>query len=334
MKLKRNDSCSCGSGKKYKKCCMNSSVASSKNLARDLHNVVAMNPDLTLDDLQIVMDHKVQQKNKQAVYDFCGLSPEIMHSWIHDDCLNALHISINQPEFSAFSSPLLSYVEVIITDMLNNNGKLKATTKKGNLPTKTVKKASSLLSNLAISKYDTDASISEFSGSNEDKFNALHVTRILLQHAGFIKLQKGYFSLTQKGEKLYLKQGLNAFFVPLLQYYIEKFNWGYLDGYPDEAIISMCWAFTFWRLQHHGKLEQLCEEVNTAFPWLQAELPESTYFTKQEQFNNLIKSRLIDRFMALFGFAMVDPRRYKEGKKIPTNLTLLPLFYQVVKFDV
>jgi hypothetical protein len=312
---------------------MNSTTSTSQNLAGELQNVVAMNPDLTLDDLQVVIEHKVQQKNNQAVEQFCGLSPDIMDSWIQDDCLNASHISINKPEVSAFSSPLLSYVEVIITDILNNNGKLKATTK-GNLPTKTVKKASSLLSNFALSKYETNVSISEFAGSNEDKFNALHLTRIILQHAGFIKLQKGYFSLTQKGEKLYLKQGLNAFFVPLLQYYIEKFNWGYLDGYPEEPMISMCWAFTFWRLQHHGKVEQLCEEVNTAFPWLQAELPESPYLSKQDEFKNIIKCRLINRFMVLFGFAIVDPRCYKEGKKTPTNLTLLPLFYQVVKFDI
>ncbi|PKG38942.1 YecA family protein [Psychromonas sp. Urea-02u-13] len=333
MKLKRNDPCACGSGIKYKKCCMNSGAVETQNIAHELQNIVAMNPDLSLEDLQVVLEHKVDQQNNRAIDNYCGLSPEVMHSWIHDDCSNAVSVTFTAPKISAFDSPLLAYVEIILTDILDNMGKLKATPK-GNLPTKTVKKASLILSNLAVAKYETMPSISEFTGSNEDKFAALHATRILLQHSGFIKLQKGYFSLTKKGEGLYQKQGLNGFFVPLLQYYIEKYNWGYLDGYSDHVMISMCWAFSFWRLQEHGSVEQLCEEVNVAFPWLETDLPVNTYCTQKEELKRIIEVRLISRFMILFGFAIVDPRQYQDGEKIPVNLTLLPLFSQVIKFDI
>lgn len=312
---------------------MESGAANSQNIAEELQNIVAMNPDLSTDDLQLVMEHKVQQKNNREVGDFCGLSPAIMHSWIYEDCLKALNVSINAPKISEIGAPLLAYVEVIITDILDNGGKLKATTK-GNLPVKTVKKASSILSDLAVAKYQTHISISEFSGSNEDKFNALHVTRILLQQTGFLKLQKGYFSLTKKAESLYQKQGINAFFVPLLQNYIEKFNWGYLDGFPDEVMISMCCLFCFWRLQQHGNVDKLCEEVNVAFPWLKAELPVNAFFTQQEELQLIIESRLVNRFMTLFGFAIVDPCRYKNSKKLSLNITLLPLFSQVIQFNI
>ena len=305
----------------------------SKNITEELQNIFVMNPDLSMEDLQLVMEHKAQQKNNQAVDDFCGLSPEIMHSWIYEDCLKALNVGINEPDAAEVDAPLLAYIKVIITDILDAGGKLKATTK-GNLPAKTVKKASSILSDLAVAKYETSLSISEFSGSNEDKFNALHVTRILLQQTGFLKLQKGYFSLTKKGESHYQKQGVNAFFVPLLQNYIEKFNWGYLDGFSDKAMISMCCLFYFWRLQQHGNVDQLCEEVNVAFPWLQTELPVNEFFTQQEELQLIIESRLVNRFMTLFGFAIVDPCRYKNSKKVSLNVTLLPLFSQVIQFDI
>ncbi len=332
MKVKVNAPCPCGSGKKYKKCCMNSGAVIQQNITQELQNTIMMHSDLSTDDLQVVLDHKVKQHNERGIDDFCGLSAEIMHSWLNDKCNEALNIRFNAPLCDTSYAPILAYVEVVVTDIIENGGKLKATTK-GNLPTKTVKKAALLLSGLAVAKYEKELSISEFSGSTEDKFNAMHVTRVLLQQSGFIKLQKGVFSLTKKGQTLYQSQGLHAFFVPLLHYYIEEYNWGYLDGYPDETMISMCWAFSFWRLQQHGNVEQLCDEIDTAFPWLKAELPENAYSTQQEQFERIIECRLIERFMTLFGFALIDPCRYQNGKKRPFNLELQPLFTEVVQFE-
>jgi len=332
MKVKVNAPCPCGSGKKYKKCCMNSGAVIQQNIAQELQNTLLMHPDLSADDLQVVLDNKVKRHNEQSIEDFCGLSAEIMHSWINAKCNEALNVRFNAPQCDTFHAPILAYVEVFFTDIIENGGKLKATTK-GNLPTKTVKKAAALLPDLVVAKYEKTLSVSEFSGGTEDKFNAMHVTHILLQQSGFIKLQKGVFSLTKKGKTLYQSQGLHAFFVPLLRYYIDEYNWGYLDGYSDDAMISMCWAFSFWRLQQHGNVEQLGKEINTAFPWLAKELPHCEYSTQEQQLQSIIEVRLINRFMTLFGFTLIDPCRYQNGKKLPLKLELQPLFTQVVQFD-
>jgi hypothetical protein len=50
MKLGRNDPCSCGSGRKYKHCCISNPSKMSADIADDVEKVVAMNPTLTLDD--------------------------------------------------------------------------------------------------------------------------------------------------------------------------------------------------------------------------------------------------------------------------------------------
>ncbi|MCP5077790.1 MAG: SecC motif-containing protein [Psychromonas sp.] len=333
MKIKRNDPCSCGSGKKYKKCCINAAMSSLQSATQRIQTLVEINPGLTKEVLQAAIDEKLNEQNSQGNDDFCGLSSDIIHSWLHDSCLEADKITITAPDTDAVCSPLVAYVDIIISDILENKGKLKATAK-GNLPAKTVKKAAAILNTLAVAKYETEPSISEYTGSNEDRFEALHVSRALLQQSAFIKLEKGHFSLTEKAEALYQQQGANAFFVPLLQFYIEQYNWGYLDSYSEQSTLSKCWAFCFWRLQQHKNFEQMCEEVDRAFPMLQSEIPLNENRTQQDELQSIIEIRLLKRFMRLFGFAIVNPKRVQDNKLQPLDFTLLPLFSQVIGFDI
>lgn len=53
MKLGRNEICPCGSGKKYKRCCMNSVSKQHASMQDDIEQVVAMNPNLSLDELKV-----------------------------------------------------------------------------------------------------------------------------------------------------------------------------------------------------------------------------------------------------------------------------------------
>ncbi|MEI8633529.1 hypothetical protein P4S72_18595 [Vibrio sp. PP-XX7] len=68
---------------------------------------------------------------------------------------------------------MMRYLALILDEAMQNEGAIKATSK-GNLPTKIVKQASELLPEFAVSQFPINISISEFAGSNEDKFNALH----------------------------------------------------------------------------------------------------------------------------------------------------------------
>ncbi len=78
MKLSRNDPCSCGSGKKYKRCCMSSASKLSAEIADDVEQMVAMNPKLTLDDINVVLQHKIHERNNRPLPELCGLSPALM----------------------------------------------------------------------------------------------------------------------------------------------------------------------------------------------------------------------------------------------------------------
>lgn len=54
MKVSRNDPCPCDSGKKYKHCCIHTASEQHLALRDELAAVLAMSPDLTFDELNLV----------------------------------------------------------------------------------------------------------------------------------------------------------------------------------------------------------------------------------------------------------------------------------------
>lgn len=75
MKPGRNELGHCGSGKKYKRCCMNSISKQHASMLDDIEQVAAMNPNLSLEELNIVAEQKMKAANERPHPDFCGLSP-------------------------------------------------------------------------------------------------------------------------------------------------------------------------------------------------------------------------------------------------------------------
>ena len=191
VKIGRNDPCSCGSGKKYKHCCMDSLSKQSAELVDDLAQAVAMNPNLSLDELNLVAQHKVQERNNRPHAELCGLTPNQMQNWLYGPFNQWTGVTMTTPD-DLSRSPVMRYLALILDEAMQQEGSFKATSK-GNLPLKLVKQASALLPEFAISKFDIPVSINSFAGVNEDKFVALHYTRILAEIAGIIYLKSGRF---------------------------------------------------------------------------------------------------------------------------------------------
>ena len=97
MKLSRNDPCSCGSGKKYKRCCMDSIAKQSAQVADDIAQVLAMSPNLSLDELNLVAQRKIEQRNHQPHADFCGLTSTQMQNWLYAPLDELIDVTINTP---------------------------------------------------------------------------------------------------------------------------------------------------------------------------------------------------------------------------------------------
>lgn len=331
MKTGRNDPCPCGSGKKYKQCCINAVSKQHAEVFDDIAQIVAMNPNLSLDELNLVAQRKMAERNSMPDADFCGLSPTQMENWLYAPLSELALVKITTPA-DLSTSPVMRYLALMLDEAIQQGGSFKATTK-GNLPAKLVKQASELLPEFAVSRFEIDSSVSEFSGSNEDKFNALHYSRLLAELAGILYKKTGSFYLKKAVIKQYQQQGIRAFFLPMLEAAIKHYNWAYLDGWSEQVNLQPFWLFMLWRLQSHASVEKLIEEVCVAFPALLQQLPDEQYFSPEEQLGKMIESRFVVRFLQFWGFVTLDPRLYVDGVTVQRKASIEPLLRQSFLFS-
>jgi hypothetical protein len=331
MKVGRNDQCSCGSGKKYKRCCMDATAKQHTEVLDDISQTMAMNPNLSMDDLNLVIQRQTAERNNRPNEDFCGLTPTQMANWLYAPFSELKDVNITTPEDLA-TSPVMRYLSLMLEDAMQQAGSIKATAK-GNLPTKLVKQASEILPAFAVAKYQTLPSISEFTGSNEDKFNALHYTRVLAELAGILYLKGGRFYVKKAAQKQYQQHGISAFFLPMLEAATSQYNWGYMDAWSSDIDVRTFWLFMLWRLQTHGSMDALNDEVCRAFPDLLKSLPRDDYASSQEQLATIIETRFINRFLQFWGFVTLDPRMYVDGVKVQRELQIQPLLKQSFVFS-
>lgn len=332
MKLGRNDPCHCGSGKKFKRCCMNSASKQHAQVFDDVEAMLAMNPNLSIDELNAALQHKVQDRNNQPNPDFCGVTPTQLTNWLYAPFDELQWLTISTPD-ELLASPVMRYLALILEEAMAQEGSFKATSK-GNLPVKLVKQASELLPEFAVAQFGSKISISEFAGSNEDKFNALHYTRVLAEISGIIYRRSGRYHVKKSAQKQYQALGIQAFFKPMLEAAISKYNWGYLDGFEYDIDLRLFWLFMLWRIQSHNSADQLVEEMKTAFPDLLQSIPTDDYLSPESILSMLIESRFITRFLQFWGFVTIDPRRYINAEPVATVVQVQPLLKQTFQFTI
>ena len=332
MKVGRNDPCPCGSGKKYKRCCMDSIAKQRAEVFDDIAQTVAMSPNLSSDELNTLANHKIAGLNDRPVKDFCDLTPTQMYNWLYAPFDELTGVTIKVPK-DLSSSPVMRYVALIIDEAISQGGSMKATTK-GNLPVKVVKKASALLPEFAISKFETEPSISEFTGSNEDKFNALHYARLLAELSGIIELKNNHFYINSDIQKQYHERGISTFFLLLLEVAVKQYNWSYLDGWPEDLNLQPFWLFMLWRLQIHGSMDKLIKEVCIAFPDLLQQIPSRKYSSSRDQMGSVIEVRFVQRFLQFWGFVTLDPKEYVDNVKMSRQVEIQSLLKNNITFSV
>lgn len=289
-----------------------------------------MVPELTFDELKAQLDNKIHHHNRTPVADFCGLSPELLANWLHATFDELLLVSVDTPQ-DLSTSPVMRYLTLILDEAMSNGGSFKATSK-GNLPTKLVKQASDLLPEFAVAELDVPPSINEYVGSNEDKFNALHYTRVLAELAGIIYRRAGRFHVKKQVQKQYQTHGVQAFFKPMLEAGITKYNWGYFDLFEYDIDLRPLWLFMLWRLQHHASVTRLVDELIAAFPELLRAQPVDEYFSPKKKLSLLIETRFIERFLQFWGFVVFDPRGRFDELAAPREVQVQQLFTDAFRF--
>jgi hypothetical protein len=327
-----NDLCPCGSNKPYRDCCLQASNDRHGGVLEEIKLIAAANPQLSIDELNIVLQHRVQARNARSLTDFCGLAPNQMANWLYSPIEQLDGVTVAVPH-DLSGSPVMSYLQLILNEAMQNGGAFKSTSK-GNLPIRLVRQASALLPSFAVSEHHYHISISEFAGATEDKFNALHYTRILAELGGILYRSKGQFRVKKAEQKRYERHGVQAFFIPMLKAATDRYNWAYMDGWEVGSDLRLIWLFMVWRLHSHGDVERLVGEVIRAFPALVPQTARGDDEASSELLSRIIESRFLGRFLEFWGFVVVNPRRIIEGAIQAPQVKVLPLMSQVFQFQI
>jgi hypothetical protein len=297
----RNTPCSCGSGKKFKHCCLNQQPPQGSTAQAIAAEIAAANDETamaSLEELNAVAARVTAERNRTVHDDFCGLSPDQMHSFLyfpfespdlvryHTD----IEVTADIPIFRIFTA---------LADAIGDSG-LKATAR-GNLPL-------SFCKNLAETfKADNQDDPLVLIGGirSETDFEQLHCTRVLAELAGIISVQRGRFVLTAEGQQFATPEQQNRLFWSLFQAYAYQFNWSCRDAHPEADIVQHAFLFSLFLLQEYGDTSRgsqfYADKFLTAFPAVLALFPESPYSTSERSATHCYTLRTLERFARFFG---------------------------------
>ena len=328
MKISRNDPCPCGSGKKYKHCCLSPATA----VSDDFQELMAGQEFNSLEQAQAFADTFTHQRNQQPQDDFQGLSPEQIH--------RMLHFPFDTPAFFKFSkilalqtdAPLLGLI-CSITDAIDEKG-LKATVK-GNLPRKLCQVAAASY----WSELPEDDIHHRIRVNKEEDCADLHIARVLMEMAGLLRKNKGRFYLTRKCHQMVTTQsGLAGLYPTMLKTYCTDFNWAYRDGFEEIPFIQQSFLFTLYLLHRHGSDWKPCrfyeDRFVQAFPMIFDEVKPTNYYTAEEHIRSCYSLRVLERFLHFMGLARVEKIPGSKPFSRECRIVKLPLLDEVTRFNI
>jgi hypothetical protein len=316
IKTGRNDPCPCGSGKKFKHCCLGNGHSSegparnrTQGIADEIAEIAAEQSLSSLEELNSVAATVMNQRNSSALVEFCGLSPEQMAS--------LLYAPFDSPQVIKYSTDieLMPDIRIIwlftaLVEAIGEKG-LKATAR-GNLPLKFCKALAQ-----QIRQHFPDPNSFYIGGiRSETDFSELYCTRLVAELAGLIRKYRGHFVLTKKCRDMLARQQMGGIYMELFTAYTTKFNWGYRDGYPEAEIVQHSFLYTLFLLTSFGgeqRAQRFYEnKFLTAFPMALEMFPETDYSSAEDSARHCYILRSIDRFTGFFGLVELTSESQKR----------------------
>ena len=146
----------------------------------------------------------------------------------------------------------------------------------------------------------------------EDDCIAIRSARLTAEFAGLVKKVSGKLTLTKTASKLLETNNRLQIFRKFFQAFTDKFLWSYNDGYPEQPIGQLGWAFTLFMLDKFGdqseNIDFYADKYLRAFPKL-ISFFRPNYSTPERQFFSCYGVRTFDRFFLWFGFVTVDKQK-------------------------
>ncbi len=305
-KIGRNEPCPCGSGKKYKQCCLGKEPPPRLLSAMDeIQAAVAGKNFKSLDEANVFLQNFMESKNRVPRLDFLGLSSEQMGQLLYSPFAKTqdlVEINLHLVSDAFRGIPVVENI-LLFLGKLAEQEPLKATAK-GNLPLFFAREVFAGLIKPEREPYDNAI-------RSEEEVPLLRALRVLLTICGWVKKRNGRFSLTENGRKI-VKEGFSsAHFWNLLDKFTLVFNWEFMDRYPPFPIVQQSFLFGLYLLHRQAGREiedqVLADHFLRAFPKAleEARRHEAPYIKPRHFISVCFCLRFLERFCEYFGFVTI-----------------------------
>lgn len=331
----RNAPCPCGSGKKFKHCCLGRENTTPfgqgvPGPTQALREALGGQEFHSLEEAQAFANEHMRQQNQRSLDDFDGLSPEQMGAMLNQPFSSPRLVVFPEVLDSPPNAPITRLFSLLV-EAIGEQG-LKPTAK-GNLPRQFCRDTA--LAYWGEQKYQEKT---RFGGINREiDFSDLHVTRLVAELAGLIRTYKGKFILSRDCRRLLAEGGLAAVYPRLFRAYVEQFNWAYRDGQVDAPFIQQAFLFTLYLLSRHGNASRPQTSYEDAFlrafPMVLDDVPPSPFSTAEETLRRAYTWRTLLDFARFFGLAEVE----KASEDILCDeyrVEALPLLGEALRFQI
>ncbi len=276
----RNAPCPCGSGKKYKHCCMNNADGAANPphisgvLPEDMKKYIESHPFANIHELRTHLGQRAQASNETTLDDFDGLMPSQMHALLNYKAGDETLVQFPLAPVGNISAPILDIFLAIAT--IVDRQPCKATAK-GKLPRSLCREAA-----MNVLGEHEFKEMTRFGGINmEEDYPDLHTTRIVAVNSGLLCSDGKKFSLSTECRMLMETKNNAGIYRKLLASYSLGYNWGHRDRHPDFHIIQRSFLYSLYLLQRYGAQKRESkfyeEAFLRAFPAVLKEAPSKYY---------------------------------------------------------
>lgn len=257
----------------------------------------------SIEDAQAFLDQQMAERNRRAMDDFVGLSPEQMNIVLYTPFEAPPLATLEQRLPATVEAPIQALFQIIADAAADKGIKLTA---RGNLPLKLVKAAGAWL--LAAE----GTPVRRIGGiSTEQDVDDFHCTRLVAELAGLLRKSRGYLYLTRRAEKMLAANDGATLYRHLFETWTTKFNWAYRDGFGDLRLIQHSFGFTLHLLREYGDRWQPTavyeDAFLRAFPMVLNEAEEvgTSFLSPERCVRSAWSSRSLTGFGYLFGLVQI-----------------------------
>jgi len=339
----RNDPCPCGSGKKYKRCCLHADRGSGPaprhgepvpdaiaDIFAGIHSQLEGRQFSSKAEVSGVMATLMDQQQSRPIDDFIGLRSADMHALLHTpfdapELIDVVAVLDREPKAPAMT--LLDAISEAIGE------KCLLATQTGNLPRALCRELFEAdLIPEAIDPYR----LMRMPIRSESDFHELGSLRHTAEFAGLIELRGKRFVRTERLKRAQRLAGNRAVYPILLRARAVEFNWACDDALDELFIVQQAWPFLIFLLQRlvvgRTSSRVVEEAFIRAFP---AALNEVAYPSQEQRHAAVARAvtiRGVLRFAALFGLIEVTRAQPDNPYDETYWLKPTPLLHDAVRF--